>query len=54
MPAIPKTRGSSAHRRHLRVREKVTRNAERPRLVVFRSVKHIYAQLVDDVADARW
>src|SRR5918999_5661325 len=37
-------------RRHLRVRKKVSGTAERPRLVVFRSDKHIYAQLVDDVA----
>ena len=35
-------------RRHLRVRKKVSGTAERPRLVVFRSDKHIYAQLVDD------
>jgi len=38
-------------RRHLRVRKKVTGTEERPRLVVFRSLKHIYAQLVDDVAN---
>jgi large subunit ribosomal protein L18 len=38
------------HRRHLRVRKKVAGTAERPRLVVFRSDKHIYAQLVDDDA----
>ncbi len=35
-------------RRHLRVRKKVTGTAERPRMVVFRSNKHIYAHLVDD------
>ena len=35
-------------RRHLRVRNKVSGTPERPRLVVFRSSKHIYAQLVDD------
>jgi len=32
------------------VRKRVTGTAERPRLVVFRSNRHIYAQLVDDVA----
>jgi large subunit ribosomal protein L18 len=37
-------------RRHLRVRRKVIGTAERPRLVVYRSLKHIYAQLVDDAA----
>lgn len=46
----PKTGTERRERRHLRVRKKVTGTAERPRLVVFRSVKHIYAQLVDDVA----
>ncbi len=44
----PKTRQELRHRRHLRVRKKVTGSAERPRLAVFRSLKHIYAQLVDD------
>jgi large subunit ribosomal protein L18 len=44
----PKTRAQLRYRRHLRVRSKVVGSAERPRLVVFRSLKHIYAQLVDD------
>ncbi|MBI3987981.1 MAG: 50S ribosomal protein L18 [candidate division NC10 bacterium] len=35
-------------RRHRRVRKKVHGTAEQPRLNVFRSLKHIYAQLVDD------
>uniref|UniRef100_A0A7C2K4U5 Large ribosomal subunit protein uL18 n=1 Tax=candidate division WOR-3 bacterium TaxID=2052148 RepID=A0A7C2K4U5_UNCW3 len=35
-------------RRHLRVRKKVKGTEERPRLVVFKSAKHIYAQLVID------
>ena len=47
---IPKTRPEMRARRHLRVRKKVTGTPERPRLVVFRSLKHIYAQLVDDVS----
>ena len=47
---IPKTREAKRMRRHLRVRKKVQGTQERPRLVVFRSLKHIYAQLVDDVA----
>jgi large subunit ribosomal protein L18 len=46
----PKTREERRYRRHLRVRKKVTGTAERPRLVIFRSDKHIYAQLVDDVS----
>jgi large subunit ribosomal protein L18 len=36
-------------RRHIRVRAKVSGTAERPRLVVFRSLKHVSVQLVDDV-----
>jgi large subunit ribosomal protein L18 len=36
-------------RRHRRVRRKVRGNAARPRLAVFRSNKHIYAQVIDDV-----
>ena len=35
-------------RRHRRVRNKVAGTAERPRLVVVRSARHIYAQVVDD------
>jgi large subunit ribosomal protein L18 len=36
-------------KRHLRVRKKITGTTQRPRLSVFRSSKHIYAQLIDDV-----
>ena len=36
--------------RHIRLREKVRGSAARPRLAVFRSINHIYAQLVDDDA----
>ncbi len=36
-------------RRHRRVRVQVHGTAERPRLNVFRSLRHIYAQLVDDM-----
>jgi large subunit ribosomal protein L18 len=43
-----KTQAHQRYRRHLRVRKKVTGTPQRPRLVVFRSSKHIYAQLVDD------
>ena len=37
-------------KRHRRVRAKISGTAERPRLNVFRSTKHIYAQIIDDVA----
>lgn len=46
----PKTREERRFRRHLRVRKSVSGTPERPRMVIFRSDKHIYAQLVDDVA----
>jgi large subunit ribosomal protein L18 len=47
-PGVPRTHAERRFKRHLRVRNKVTGTSERPRLVVFRSLKHIYAQLVDD------
>jgi len=34
--------------RHARVRKRVVGSTERPRLMVYRSLKHIYAQLIDD------
>ncbi len=37
-------------RRHRRVRKKVMGTGDRPRLAVFRSNKHIYAQAIDDIA----
>ena len=37
-------------KRHKRVRAKISGTPERPRLNVFRSAKHIYAQIIDDVA----
>ena len=36
--------------RHMRVRNKISGTAERPRLNVYRSLNHIYAQIIDDVA----
>ena len=44
----PRTAEDRRKRRHFRVRKTIEGTAERPRLVVFRSLKHIYAQLVDD------
>ena len=38
------------NRRRAAIRKKLRGTAERPRLVVFRSLKHIYAQIVDDTA----
>lgn len=42
------TRRESKQRRHRRVRGKVNGSPERPRLSVFRSNEHIYAQIIDD------
>jgi large subunit ribosomal protein L18 len=39
-------------RRKLRIRKKISGTSERPRLSVFRSAKHIYAQVIDDVSGA--
>jgi len=48
---IKKTsRNKLRKKRHYRVRSKISGTAERPRLNVFRSNKHIYAQIIDDVA----
>lgn len=42
------TRNQLRKRRQIRVRSKVVGTSERPRLNVFRSLKHIYAQLIND------
>jgi len=47
---LRKSRSLQRKRRHLRVRNKIAGTATRPRLVVFRSLKHIEGQLVDDDA----
>ncbi len=49
MPStISATRRAGVTRRHFRVRKRVTGTTARPRLVVTRSARHIYAQVVDD------
>ncbi|MEP6477676.1 MAG: 50S ribosomal protein L18 [Actinomycetota bacterium] len=42
------TKRAARVRRHARVRKKIAGSAERPRLAVYRSNRHIYAQLIDD------
>ena len=37
-------------RKHVRVRKKISGTSVKPRLAVFRSARHIYAQIIDDVA----
>lgn len=48
--AAKSDRFRSLDRRHRRVRKKVTGTPDRPRLAVYRSNKHIYAQVIDDLA----
>ena len=42
------TRKESTRRRHSRVRRRVKGTSDRPRLAIFRSNQHIYAQVIDD------
>src|SRR6266513_2829514 len=44
-----KTSQEIRHAVHGRIRDKVSGSAERPRLAVYRSLHHIYAQVIDDV-----
>lgn len=50
MSHSPNKLNNPRKRRHRRVRKKVSGTAERPRLAVFRSKKHIVAQVIDDRA----
>ena len=47
---IHQEKRKARQRRHERVREKVHGTPERPRLCVFRSLSHMYAQVIDDVS----
>lgn len=46
---IKKDKNADRVIRHARVRKKISGTAERPRLSVYRSTNHIYAQVIDDV-----
>ena len=50
MANITERRSSLRQRRHNRVRRRVIGSPARPRMAVFRSLRHIYAQLIDDEA----
>ena len=45
---MKETRSAARKRRHARVRKKISGTSNAPRLSVFRSLKHIYAQIIDD------
>lgn len=45
-----KTPLAARKRRHIRVRKTVSGTRERPRLAVYRSLNHVYAQIIDDTA----
>jgi len=47
--AVAEDRQKARQRRHLRTRKKIIGTAERPRLSVFRSLLHTYAQVIDDI-----
>jgi large subunit ribosomal protein L18 len=47
---MAKGRAAARSRRHIRVRKKVMGSAERPRLIVNRSARHTFVQLIDDGA----
>ena len=40
-------------KKHMKIRKRFSGTAERPRLAVFRSNNHVYAQVIDDVAGKR-
>lgn len=46
-----KSKNLARKRRHLAVRKKISGTAEIPRVSIFRSARHIYAQLIDDTAE---
>lgn len=45
---MPLSRQQAQRRRHARVRRKVSGTSERPRLCIHKSLKHLYAQVIDD------
>jgi len=45
-----RTPRAARRRRHVRVRERLSGTLDKPRLAVFRSLNHIYAQIIDDTA----
>lgn len=52
MSSLAQKKQAARLKRQTRVRKKITGSPERPRLNVFRSARHIYAQLIDDTTGA--
>ena len=55
MPAVKKIKSvkvAARSRRKVSIRKKITGTAERPRLSVFRSARHIYVQAIDDTTNS--
>jgi large subunit ribosomal protein L18 len=48
--SVKDTRSTVRKRIHTRIRKRITGTSERPRLSIFKSGKHIYAQIIDDTA----
>jgi len=48
--AETRDRKQRRHRVHLRIRKRLAGTAQRPRLVIYRSLNNVYAQVVDDVS----
>jgi large subunit ribosomal protein L18 len=47
---LSNSKNESRKKRHRSIRKRIEGNTERPRLAVFRSSRHIYAQVIDDLA----
>jgi len=47
---LSNSKNESRKKRHRSIRKRIEGNTERPRLSVFRSTRHIYAQVIDDLA----
>jgi len=47
---LSNSKNESRKKRHRSIRKRIEGNTERPRLAVFRSTRHIYAQVIDDLA----
>ena len=49
-----KSRSEIRRKKHMKLRNRFSGTAERPRLAVFRSNNHMYAQIIDDTVEILW